>query len=140
MPVEYAYNTKFKLSNEKSVSCWLNRVIVSERRVLGVLTYAFFNDEDLKKINIKYLNHDYYTDVISFKDSSDEKVGGDIAISVDRVVENAKHFNVSFDEELRRVMVHGLLHFLGFNDKTKEDKLKMTQTESLKMKMFHVEQ
>jgi rRNA maturation RNase YbeY len=140
MPVEYAYNTKFKLSNEKSVSCWLNRVIVSERRVLGALTYAFFNDEDLKKINIKYLNHDYYTDVISFKDSSDEKVGGDIAISVDRVIENAKHFNVSFDEELRRVMVHGLLHFLGFNDKTKEDKLKMTQTESLKMKMFHVEQ
>ena len=140
MPVEYAYNTKFKLSNEKSVSCWLNRVIVSERRVLGALTYAFFNDEDLKKINIKYLNHDYYTDVISFKDSSDEKVGGDIAISVDRVIENATHFNVSFDEELRRVMVHGLLHFLGFNDKTKEDKLKMTQTESLKMKMFHVEQ
>ena len=140
MPVEYAYNTKFKLSNEKSVSCWLNQVVVSERRVLGVLTYAFFNDEDLKKMNIKYLNHDHYTDVISFKDSSDEKVGGDIAISVDRVIENAKHFNVSFDEELRRVMVHGLLHFLGFNDKTKEDKLKMTQTESLKMKMFHVEQ
>ena len=140
MPVEYTYNTKFKLSNETSVSSWLNQVIVSERRVLGSLTYAFFNDEDLKKMNIKYLNHNYYTDVISFNDSTSEIVGGDIAISVDRVIENATHFNVSFDEELRRVMVHGLLHFLGFNDKTKEDKLKMAQTESLKMKMFHVEQ
>ena len=140
MPIEYRYNTKFKLSNEASVSSWLNQVVISERRVLGILTYAFFNDEDLKKMNIKYLNHYNYTDVISFNDSSDEKVGGDIAISIDRVIENATHFNVSFDEELKRVMVHGLLHFLGFNDKTKEEKLKMTQAESLKMKMFHVEQ
>lgn len=140
MPIEYRYNTKFKLFNEANVSFWLNQVVKSERRVLGILTYAFFNDEDLKKMNIKYLNHDSYTDVISFSDSIDEKVGGDIAISIDRVFENATHFNVSFDEELRRVMVHGLLHFLGFNDKTKEEKLKMTQAESLKMKMFHVEQ
>ena len=140
MPIEYRYNTKFKLSNETSVSSWLNQVVISERRVLGILTYAFFNDEDLKKMNIKYLKHYNYTDVISFNDSSDEKVGGDIAISIDRVIENATHFNVSFDEELKRVMVHGLLHFLGFNDKTKKDKLKMTKAESLKMKMFHVEQ
>ena len=140
MPIEYVYNTKFKLANETKVSFWLNQVVVSENYVLGDLTYAFFNDEDLKEINIKFLNHDFYTDVISFNDTSSQTIGGNIAISVDRVVENAKLFGVSFDDELRRVMVHGLLHFVGFNDKTKTDKLIMTQTENLKTQMFHVKQ
>ena len=140
MPIEYVYNTKFKLANETKVSFWLNQVVVSENYVLGDLTYAFFNDEDLKEINIKFLNHDFYTDVISFNDTRNQIIGGNIAISVDRVVENAKLFDVSFDDELRRVMVHGLLHFVGFNDKTKSDKLIMTQTENLKTQMFHVKQ
>jgi len=140
MPIEYVYNTKFKLANETKVSFWLNQVVVSENYVLGDLTYAFFNDEDLKEINIKFLNHDFYTDVISFNDTRNQIIAGNIAISVDRVVENAKLFDVSFDDELRRVMVHGLLHFAGFNDKTKTDKLIMTQTENLKTQMFHVKQ
>ena len=91
-------------------------------------------------MNIKFLNHDYYTDVISFNDSFNKTLAGNIAISVDRVIENSKIFKVSFDEELRRVMVHGLLHLAGFNDKTKLDKLKMKEAENLKMQMFHVEQ
>lgn len=140
MPIDYVYNTEFKLINEMKVSFWLNRVVVSEGRVLGELTYAFFNDKELKEMNIKFLNHDYYTDVISFNDSFNKTLAGNIAISVDRVIENSKIFKVSFDEELRRVMVHGLLHFAGFNDKTKLDKLKMKEAENLKMQMFHVEQ
>ena len=140
MPIDYVYNTDFKLINEMKVSFWLNRVVVSEGRVLGELTYAFFNDKELKEMNIKFLNHDYYTDVISFNDSFNKTLAGNIAISVDRVIENSKIFKVSFDEELRRVMVHGLLHFAGFNDKTKLDKLKMKEAENLKMQMFHVEQ
>lgn len=140
MPIDYVYNTEFKLINEMKVSFWLNRVVVSEGRVLGELTYAFFNDKELKEMNIKFLNHDYYTDVISFNDSFNKTLAGNIAISVDRVMENSKIFKVSFDEELRRVMVHGLLHFAGFNDKTKLDKLKMKEAENLKMQMFHVEQ
>ena len=140
MPIDYVYNTEFKLINEMKVSFWLNRVVVSEGRVLGELTYAFFNDKELKEMNIKFLNHDYYTDVISFNDSFNKTLAGNIAISVDRVMENSKIFKVSFDEVLRRVMVHGLLHFAGFNDKTKLDKLKMKEAENLKMQMFHVEQ
>ena len=140
MPIDYVYNTDFKLINEMKVSFWLNRVVVSEGRVLGELTYAFFNDKELKEMNIKFLNHDYYTDVISFNDSFNKTLAGNIAISVDRVMENSKIFKVSFDEELRRVMVHGLLHFAGFNDKTKLDKLKMKEAENKKMQMFHVEQ
>lgn len=140
MPIDYVYNTEFKLINEMKVSFWLNRVVVSEGRVLGELTYAFFNDKELKEMNIKFLNHDYYTDVISFNDSFNKILAGNIAISVDRVIENSKIFKVSFDEELRRVMVHGLLHLAGFNDKTKLDKLKMKEAENLKMQMFHVEQ
>jgi len=140
MPIDYVYNTEFKLINEMKVSFWLNRVVVSEGRVLGELTYAFFNDKELKEMNIKFLNHDYYTDVISFNDSFNKTLAGNIAISVDRVIENSKIFKVSFDEELRRVMVHGLLHLAGFNDKTKLDKLKMKEAENLKIQMFHVEQ
>ena len=140
MPIEYVYNTKFKLANETNISFWLNQVVVSENYILGNLTYAFFNDKDLKEMNIKFLKHDFYTDVISFNDSNNHLIGGNIAISIDRVVENAKLFDVSFDDELRRVMVHGLLHFIGFNDKTKTEKCRMVEAENLKLQMFHVEQ
>ena len=139
MPIQYVYNTDFKLQNEQELSLWLNKVIKSEKRVLGDLTYAFFNDEGLKKINVKHLNRDYYTDVISFDDSSNEVINGNIAISVDRVKENAKDYNCDFRNEMLRVMVHGLLHFMGFNDKTKKQKFSMKKAENEKINMFHVE-
>ena len=139
MPIQYVYNTEFKLQNEQELSLWLNKVIKSEKHVLGDLTYAFFNDEDLKRINVKHLNRDYYTDVISFDDSCNEVISGNIAISVDRVKENAKDYNYDFRNEMLRVMVHGLLHFMGFNDKTKKQKLSMKNAENEKINMFHVE-
>ena len=139
MPIQYVYNTDFKLQNEQELTSWLNRVIKSEEHVLGRLTYAFFSDEDLKTINIKHLNRDYYTDVISFDDSCDEVLNGSIAISVERVRENAKDYNCDFLNEMLRVMVHGLLHFMGFNDKTKDEKVLMRNAENEKINMFHVE-
>ena len=139
MPIQYVYNTDFKLQNEQELSSWLNRVIKSEQHDLGHLTYAFFSDEDLKTINIKHLNRDYYTDVISFDDSCDEVINGNIAISVERVKENAKDYNCDFLNEMLRVMVHGLLHFMGFNDKTKDEKVLMRNAENEKINMFHVE-
>tara|TARA_B100001250_G_scaffold65083_2_gene51526 strand:+ start:1713 stop:2135 length:423 start_codon:yes stop_codon:yes gene_type:complete len=140
MPIEYVYNTGFSLKNENSVTSWIKKVIVSEKRTLGELVFAFFNDEDLRQINLKHLKHDYYTDVISFDASEGERVNGNIAVSVDRVKENAKTYSSSFDKELYRVMVHGVLHCLGYKDNTKQEKALIRKTENLKLKMFHEEQ
>ncbi|MFL2637619.1 MAG: rRNA maturation RNase YbeY [Flavobacteriaceae bacterium] len=84
----------------------------------------FFNDNDLKDLNYRYLGHDYFTDVISFNDSVDNVLNGNIAISIERVLENSKKFNVPFQDELLRVMVHGLLHFMGYEDSS-EDEVKI---------------
>ena len=140
MPIEYVYNTGFSLKNENSVTSWIKKVIVSEKRTLGELVFAFFNDEDLRQINLKHLKHDHYTDVISFDASEGERVNGNIAVSVDRVKENAKTYSSSFDKELYRVMVHGVLHCLGYKDNTKKEKALIRKTENLKLKMFHEEQ
>ena len=88
MPIEYVYNTGFSLKNENSVTSWIKKVIVSEKHTLGELVFAFFNDEDLRQINIKHLKQDYYTDVISFDASEGARVNGNIAVSIDRVKEN----------------------------------------------------
>ena len=140
MPIEFVYNTSFKLINEAKVSSWLKLVVDSESFVLGELIYAFFNDEDLRLLNKKHLNHDFYTDVLSFNSSENKTINGNIAISIDRVKDNALKYNSNFEEEILRVMVHGLLHFMGFNDNTKESTAVMTQIEDDKIKMFHVEQ
>jgi probable rRNA maturation factor len=116
------------------------RVVNSKGYELGSLVYAFFNDEDLKGLNIKFLKHDYYTDVISFDETVDQVVSGNIAISVDRVKENATQIGVDFEEELHRVMIHGVLHFIGFNDKTILEKKEIREQEALALSMFHVKQ
>ena len=102
--------------------------------------YAFFNDNDLKDLNIKYLEHDFFTDVISFNDSKGNVLSGNIAVSVDRVKDNSLKFNTPFNDELLRVMVHGLLHFMGFNDSSEEETLLMRNKEDDNLKMFHGEQ
>lgn len=140
MPIEYVYNTDFSLINESKITSWLKKVISSEDFLLGELVYGFFNDDELKIINAKHLKHDFYTDVISFNETSGKRINGNIAISVERVLENSKEYNTSFEEELQRVMVHGLLHFMGYNDKTKKGKSQMNKTETKKIKMFHMEQ
>ena len=121
MSIDFVYNTDFKLSNKEQVSDWVLRVINSKGYKLGNLVYAFFNDEDLKDLNTRFLKHDYYTDVISFDETADQVVSGNIAISVDRVKENSTQIGVDFEEEIHRVMIHGVLHFIGFNDKTSSE-------------------
>ena len=140
MSIDFVYNTDFELSNKEQVSDWVLRVINSKGYKLGNLVYAFFNDEDLKDLNIKFLKHDYYTDVISFDESSDQVVSGNIAISVDRVKENATQEGVDFEEEMHRVIIHGVLHFIGFNDKTSLEKKEIREQEALALSMFHVKQ
>tara|TARA_Y200000002_G_C22188466_1_gene458236 strand:- start:98 stop:520 length:423 start_codon:yes stop_codon:yes gene_type:complete len=140
MSIDFVYNTDFELSNKERVSDWVLRVINSKGYKLGNLVYAFFNDEDLKDLNIKFLNHDYYTDVISFDETADQVISGNIAISVDRVKENATQIGVDFEEELHRVIIHGVLHFIGFNDKTSSEKKEFREQEALALSMFHVKQ
>jgi len=140
MSIEYVYNTSFSLDNESKVSKWLNKAVESEGFSVGEIVFAFFNDKDLKSLNIKYLDSDYYTDVISFNDSKGTVLNGNIAVSVERVLENSKKFKTSFEDELLRVMVHGLLHFMGFNDSSMTETQQMRDKEDDNLKSFHVEQ
>ena len=139
MPIQYTYNTPFFIKNESGYSKWLAKVIESEQCVVGEIVYAFFNDNELKSLNNRHLGRDYYTDVLSFNDSYEKTINGNIAISVDRVKENAKTFGAAFDHEMLRVMAHGLLHFMGYNDSNEDQKSEMTKKENEKIKMFHVE-
>ena len=119
----------FNLSNIQILSDWLKIIIDSNNKKLSFLNYIFCSDEYLHDINMKYLNHDTLTDVITFP-YSDDLIEGDIFISIDRIRENAVKLNVPFDNELHRVMVHGLLHLIGLNDKTENEKKLMTKNEN----------
>ena len=139
MPVEFIYNTDYSIQDEKRHSSWVESVIISENFVLGDVVFAFFDDEEMKKINEKFLNKDYYTDVICFNDSKDTQVNGNIAISVDRVKDNAQKYGSESHNEMLRVMAHGLLHCMNYRDNNKSGKIIMEKKESEKIKMFHVE-
>ena len=138
--ISFNYETEFQLDNENQIIEWLSRVILSEKKKEGDINYIFCDDEYLVEINQQYLNHDTLTDIISFDYSVGNELHGDIFISIERVKENAVDFNVSFDEELKRVMAHGVLHYCGYKDKSKKDELLMRSKEDEKIKMFHVEQ
>ena len=137
--IEYSYNTDFNLTQADEISLWLQNVAKSENFEIADLNYVFVSDEELYEMNVKYLNHNTLTDIITFNYVDNEIVSGDIFISVDRVKENAVDFNVSFENELLRVMVHGLLHLMNYNDKTDDEQDLMTLKEDEKLKMFHVE-
>jgi rRNA maturation RNase YbeY len=113
-----------------SILDWYSKVANQEEKVLGDLTIIFCSDDYLLEVNREHLNHDYYTDIITFDYSVFPIVSGDLFISVDRVNENATDFNVSFEHELHRVIIHGFLHLCGYFDKTNEDELLMRSKEN----------
>jgi rRNA maturation RNase YbeY len=137
--ISFNYETDFALENETDFANWLSEVISSELKNEGEINYIFCDDDYLLEINQQYLDHDTLTDIISFDYSVGNELHGDIFISVERVRENATDFNVSFEEELKRVMVHGVLHYCGYKDKSESDERLMREKEEEKMKMFHVE-
>ena len=116
--------------NKEAVSSWLNDIVIEENKILGDIVYVFCNDNYLLGKNIKYLNHDNLTDVITFDYSKDKLISGDILISINRVQENSNIFEVDFLNELQRVMAHGLLHLLGYNDKTKDEEKEIRKKEN----------
>ncbi len=137
--INFFTETEFTI-NEDEFNSWLISVIASEGKNLGEINYIFCDDAYLLSINQQYLDHDTYTDIISFDTSEGNDLSGDIFISVERIKENAQQFNVSVDDELKRVLAHGILHFCGYKDKTDDEAKLMREKEDEKLKMFHVEQ
>lgn len=126
----YSEGVRFTLKNKNRIRDWINASIASHHKQAGSINYIFCSDDYLQKINSKYLKHNTLTDIVTF-DNSDmpDVISSDLFLSIDRIKENAKLFHVSFVNELHRVMIHGILHLLGFNDKTDEEKLMMRSKE-----------
>ncbi|MBP6181201.1 rRNA maturation RNase YbeY [Flavobacterium sp.] len=138
--INFNYETDFTLDNEEAVALWLSNVITSENKKEGEINYIFCDDEYLHKINLEYLNHDTLTDIISFDYTMGNELSGDVFVSIERVKDNAVDFNVPFEDELKRVLVHGVLHYCGYKDKGEVDELLMRSKEDEKLALFHVEQ
>ncbi|WP_338646715.1 rRNA maturation RNase YbeY [Flavobacterium sp. KS-LB2] len=138
--INFNYETDFNLDNEEAIAAWLGNVITSENKKEGEINYIFCDDEYLHKINLEYLDHDTLTDIISFDYSMGNELHGDIFVSIERVKDNATDFDVSFEEELKRVLVHGILHYCGYKDKGEAEEVLMRSKEDEKIAMFHVEQ
>jgi rRNA maturation RNase YbeY len=137
--ISFNYETDFELENETHYEDWISRIIESEGFDEGEINYIFCDDEYLHKINVEYLDHDTLTDIISFDYTVGNLIQGDIFVSIERVHDNASDFNVSFEDELKRVLSHGVLHYCGYKDKSPKDEALMRSKEDEKMQMFHVE-
>lgn len=135
--IEFNFETDFKLCNDTLLNEWISNVITSEGFEVGEVHYIFCDDEFLHKLNVEFLNHDTLTDVISFDYRMGNQINGEIFISVERVQDNAKDFNNSFEEELHRVMIHGILHFCGYKDKTDEEEALMRNKENEALSLLH---
>ncbi|MDG1397106.1 MAG: rRNA maturation RNase YbeY [Polaribacter sp.] len=126
----FNYETVFILKEEQIFKDWIMNVVQENGFEVGEINYVFCDDDYLHKLNVEFLKHDTLTDIISFDNTLGKLLNGDIFISIDRINDNAKDFNVSFEEELHRVMIHGVLHYMGFKDKTDGDKKEMRNKEN----------
>jgi probable rRNA maturation factor len=136
--IEFYSETDFNIEDTKALSHWISEIILHENHELGDLTYVFCDDAYLHKLNLQFLNHDTLTDIISFDNSLGKQIHGEIYISVERVKENARTYQVAFLEELHRVIIHGVLHFCGYKDKTKKQQEAMSckENEALDLRTF----
>jgi len=127
--ITFNFETLFELKKTTHLEDWVAKIVDNHGFTIGEINYIFCDDAYLHKLNIDFLQHDTLTDVISFDNTIGKLISGDIYISIERVVDNAKDYKVSFDEELHRVMIHGVLHYIGFEDKTVLEKKQMTDAE-----------
>ncbi len=127
---------EFELPEEEKLVEWLGEIATKENKTISLLTYIFCSDEYILDINKTYLNHDYYTDIITFPYKQGHEIESDIFISVDTVRTNAIEYDTTFNKELLRVIAHGLLHMLGYGDKTDEDQAKMTEMEDMCLELW----
>ena len=127
--INFTSNTNFQLRHKTVLKSWIKKVVGKEGGKMKDLSFIFCDDMELLNKNSKYLNHDTLTDILTFDYSENNNISGDIYISIDRVKENAKTYKVTFENELDRVMIHGVLHLLGYNDKSKKDQKAMREKE-----------
>lgn len=133
----HSEDVDFQLENEQKLIDWINSTIKQEEKSATEITYVFCSDEYLYQMNLDYLNHDTYTDIITFDYTENSFVSGDIFISIDRVKENAIKFNTTFLNELSRVIIHGVLHLVGYKDKTTEQKQVMRSKEDFYLTLLN---
>lgn len=129
--IQFNFETRFTLKNSNKIIQWISNTIISENRAEGDINYVFCDDDYLSKINVEFLNHNTLTDIISFDYSVGKIIHGDVFISIDRVKENAKILKNDFHDELHRVMIHGILHYCGYKDKTNKEKDEMRMKEDV---------
>ena len=132
--INFQINSNYKLKEKRKIKTWLIEICIEEGYSIRVLSYLLVNDKEMITYNKKFLNHHTLTDVITFQNNDKEMISGDIIISTERVLDNSNKFNVEFIEELYRVMAHGLLHLLGYNDKKMSETKKIREKEDYYLK------
>lgn len=138
MPISYqSQDIKFVLKEKRKVSKWINDVIKSHQKKVGNISYIFCSNQYILELNQQYLNHNYFTDIITFDYCYDNIVEGDIFISIDTVLDNSHRFKTNFNDELLRVIVHGVLHLVGFSDKTAKQQKQMRVLEDEALSIFY---
>lgn len=137
MPITFQVEKiKFNLKKKITIKLWIAKVLRLEKKQVGQINFLFTNDEEILKKNIQFLKHNTYTDIITFNYCKDKIINGDIIISIDRVKENAEKFKSDFEKELKRVLIHGVLHLCGYNDKKTADKELMRKKENWALKQI----
>ncbi len=126
----------FKLKEKTNLKQWIKIITEKEKHNVGTINYVFCTDDELLEINIKHLNHNTLTDIITFDYTEGKTINSDIFISIERVLENSKKFKVTFDEEFTRVLIHGVLHLCGYKDKSKADAELMRKKENASIKLL----
>ncbi len=133
----YNQDVTYRVCNRRAIKHWLNNVIISEKHCPGDINIIFCSSEYLRNMNVRFLQHDYCTDVITFPyDDERHRVSGDVFIDINTVNDNALYYKVTFYNELLRVMVHGVLHLLGYNDESEEEKVIMRSKEDYYLLLF----
>lgn len=132
--IEFNFETNFELPNKERLINWIERTIIAEGFEVGEINYIFCDDDYLHKLNVEFLKHDTLTDIISFDYGVGKLIQGDIFISIERVKDNSEDFNVVFEQELCRVIIHGILHYCGYKDKSDLDAAKMRLKEDYYLK------
>lgn len=136
MAVSFNFDNSFNLKDRLKIKRWIKQVVENAGFRLGSVSYIFCSDEKILEVNKQYLNHDFYTDIITFDYVEKDIINGDIFISTDRVRENAQDFNVAFEEELHRVIIHGILHLLGQQDHSPKEEKQMRKKENEALLLF----
>lgn len=141
MPIIFSYKNSSiskEFSNKRKIKNWIKYIIEKEfNKSVGDITFYFTDDTEIIRINKKYLDHNYFTDIITFNYCTESSISGDIVISLDTVKSNAKDYKVTFENELHRVIIHGILHLLGFNDSTESERRRMRYKENWALKILN---